>query len=198
MSKKFHALIVPLAASLAGALLSSPAAAQQASGGPSAYAGGNIGLYNKYDLSCSGGVSCDRTAKFGGKVYGGYDYGAYGVEALAFSVNAGRGAVQQGSTTVAGAVREQGLGLVGVLPYTAGDFTLKGKLGVAYTRGKVNFAAGGSDGKKSLQPLIGASVSYPLSKTLSLSADWDQLRAKYSENTRVHVNMFSVGLSHKF
>lgn len=197
MMSNFPASIAALALAGLATGFAGPAAAQQA-GAPSAYVGGNLGLYNKYDLRCGSGVACDRTAGFGGKVYGGYDYGSYGIEALAFSVNAGSGLVRQGTASVAGSVREQGLGVVGVLPLQAGDFTLKGKLGLAYTRGKVSYAAGGSDGKKMFAPLIGASVSYPLSKDLSLSADWDQLRAKYNADNRVRVNMLSVGISHKF
>jgi hypothetical protein len=164
---------------------------------PSAYVGANVGLYNKYSIGCDAGASCDRTAKLGGKIYGGYDFGGYGVEALAFGVKSAQGSVRPGATSVPGSVSETGAGVVGVLPYAVGDFTLKGKLGLAYVRGKASYAGGVSD-KSMFTPLVGASVAYPINKTVSLSADWDQFRAKYAADRSVHVNMFSVGLSTKF
>ena len=192
---KFQVLIASLVAT-AGLGLAGAASAQSNSQ-PSAYVGANVGLYNKYSLACDGGVTCDRTGKLGGKVYGGYDFGAYGVEALAFGVKSAQGSVKPGAVSVPGSVSLSGAGVVGVLPYAVGDFTLKGKLGVAYARGKASYA-GGVSNKSTFTPLIGASVAYPLSKTVSVSADWDQLRGKYANDRSTHVNMFSVGLSTKF
>lgn len=192
---KFQALIATIVAGLGVAL--SGAAAAQTSAGP--YVGGNINLYSKYSLNCDAGVTCDKTAKLGGKVYGGYDFGQYGVEAFAFSVGGAQGSLKNGATSVAGKVREDGVGVYGVLPITNGDFTFKGKLGLAYTRGRASYAAGGSNSDKIFTSAIGAGVGYALTKTLSLNADWDQVGARYTEDSpRVRVNMFSVGLSHKF
>ncbi len=197
---KFQVLIAALVAT-ASLGMAGTAAAQSSSSNtsnnPSAYVGANVGVYNKYSIGCDAGVNCDRTAKLGGKIYGGYDFGSYGVEALVFGVKSAQGSVRPGATSVPGSVSETGVGVVGVLPYAVGDFTLKGKLGLAYARGKASYAGGVSD-KSMFTPLVGASVSYPINKTVAVSADWDQFRAKYATDRSVHVNMFSVGLSTKF
>ena len=190
---QYPVLIASLVAT-ASLALAGTAAAQSSS---SAYAGANVGVYNKYSLACGSGAECDRTASVGGKVYGGYDFGSWGVEALAFGVKSAQGSVYNGSTTVPGSVSLSGAGVVGVLPYTSGDFTLKGKLGLSYARGKASYAGGVSD-KSTVAPLVGASVGYALTKTVSLNADWDQFRSKYASDNRTHVNMFSIGLSTKF
>lgn len=196
---KYPVLIASLVAT-AGLGLAGIASAQTS--GSSAYAGASVGVYNKYSLACGSGVDCDRTGSLGGKVYGGYDFGGYdfggwGVEALAFGVKSAKGSVYDGSATVPGSVSLSGAGVVGVLPYTSGDFTLKGKLGLSYARGKASYAGGVSD-KSTVAPLVGASVGYALTKTVSLNADWDQFRSKYASDNRTHVNMFSIGLSTKF
>ena len=195
---KFQVLITSLAATAALGLAGAASAQSSSSNtAPSAYVGANVGLYNKYSIGCDAGTTCDRSAKLGGKIYGGYDFGGYGVEALVFGVKSAQGSVRPGATSQPGSVSETGAGVVGVLPYAIGDFTLKGKLGLAYVRGKASYAGGVAD-KSMVTPLVGASVAYPINKTVSLSADWDQFRAKYATDRSVHVNMFSVGLSTKF
>lgn len=154
------------------------------------YAGAHAGLYSRYELSCDQALACDRSAKLSGKVYGGYAFGQFGFEAMAFQVGAAQGQ--------AGTLRSSGVALLGVLPLNSGDFTLKGKLGLAYVRGNAQ-NAGASSSKSSVQAVLGSSFAYAISKSVSLNADWDQLRAKTgSEGPRTRVNMFSLGLSVHF
>lgn len=194
---KFQAVIAPLVASLGVAL--SGAAAAQTSPGTGPYVGANINLYSKYSLDCDAGVNCDKTPRLGGKVYGGYDFGTYAIEAFAFNAGGAKGSLRDGAISLPGKLRQDGLGVVGVLPFTTGDLTFKGKLGVAYVRGRASYAAGGSSSDKAFAPVVGAGISYALSKTLSLNADWDQTRAEYGlHSPRTTVNMFSLGLSTKF
>ncbi len=197
---KFEVMPRSIVKTLASALLMG-AAVGSAQAGPQseAYVGANIGLYDKYDIKCNAGQKCDQTASFGGKVYGGMDYENFGVELMAFGVGKGEGRLRRGGQDAQGDVKIGGLGVVGTVPLRFGDFTLKGKLGGAYTRGVANYAGGGSESKNSFGLLAGAGLSYALSKTLSLNADYDYLSAKYNKaGDKANVNMFSVGLSYKF
>lgn len=154
------------------------------------YVGANAGLYSRYELSCEMTLPCDRSARLSGKVYGGYAFGQFGFEAMAFRIGAA-----QGNT---GALRESGVALLGVLPLNSGDFTFKGKLGLAYARGTAQNASTSSS-KSSVQPVLGTSFAYAISKSVSVNADWDQLRAKTgNDGAKTRVNMFSLGLSVHF
>lgn len=185
----------------ATALLAAGAASAQSSSkaGPSMYAGASLGLSNKYDISCQTGVKCDKTAKTGGKIFGGYMFDeTFGVEAMGFGIKSGIGSLKnQANVLVPGSVNLRGLGVSGVAAYNAGPFALKGRLGVAYTQAKSY--AGATTKKSSMQPLIGAGVSYALTEQIALNADWDRISAKYGSNkVKTHADMFSVGLSYKF
>ncbi|MEJ6000101.1 outer membrane beta-barrel protein [Paucibacter soli] len=154
------------------------------------YAGANAGLYSRYELSCDQALACDRSARLSGKVYGGYAFGQFGFEAMAYQIGAAQGQ--------AGTLRSSGVALLGVLPLNSGDFTFKGKLGLAYARGTAR-QDGASSSKSSVQPVLGTSFAYTISKSVSVNADWDQLRAKTgSEGPRTRINMFSLGLSVHF
>lgn len=188
LMSKFQVLIATALTAMAGA----------AAAAESNYVGANAGLYNKYNLSCSAGVKCDKTASFGGKIYGGHNFGNFAVEGMAFTTNSAKGNVLKNGSNVAGDVRSRGLGVYGVLPLSFDAFTLKGKLGVGYVNSKAHYAAGGEVSKSSFAPIIGAGVSYAINKQLSLNGDWDQIRGKYSNEGKTRANMFSVGLSYAF
>jgi len=154
------------------------------------YVGANAGLYSRYELSCNMALACDRSARLSGKVYGGYAFGQFGFEAMAFQTGAAQGQ--------AGTLRTSGVALLGVLPLNSGDFTFKGKLGLAITQGRAQNGTV-SSGKSSVQPVLGTSFAYAISKSVSVNADWDQLRAKTgNDGTKARVNMFSLGLSVHF
>jgi opacity protein-like surface antigen len=194
----FSSLIATLIATL-GLAAAGNAAAAGPQAQPEAYMGANVGLYSKYDFSCSAGQKCDKTANFGGKIFGGVMYEQWGIEALAFGTGKGEGQLKLGGKDAQGSVKMGGLGVVGVLPLNFGDFSLKGKLGLAYTHGKANFSSGASESKNSLAPLFGAGLSYALSKQVSLTADVDHISAKYNKaGDKAAVNMFSIGASYKF
>jgi opacity protein-like surface antigen len=191
LTRSLPATLVALFALAAGSAHAAPQA--------ETYVGANIGLYDKYDIKCTSGQKCDQTASLGGKVYGGINYENFGVEVLAFGVGKGEGQLRRAGQDAQGNVKIGGLGVVGTLPLRLGDFTLKGKLGGAYTRGVANYTAGGSESKNSFGLLAGAGLSYAISKTMSVNADYDHLSAKYNKaGDKTNVNMFSVGLSYKF
>ncbi len=191
-SSKTRVLIATL---LAGAAAASASA--QTNSNPQPYMGANVSLYSKYDLRCDSGVHCDRKADLGGKIFGGYQFEQFGVEALAFGLKSGQGSLKNGNAYEAGSLSQSGLGVVGVLPISEGPFTFKGKLGLAYVRGKASLASGVQD-KSSVQPLIGAGVSYAINKQVSINADWDRFQAKYNNGGKSHANMLSMGVSYAF
>jgi len=193
---QFQTLSRTMAAVLA---LSAAAGSASAAPQPESYVGANIGLYDKYDIKCTTGQKCDKTASLGGKVYGGMNFENFGVEVMAFGVGKGEGTLRRAGKDAQGTVKIGGLGVVGTLPLQMGDFTLRGKLGGAYTRGAASYAAGGSESKNSFGLLGGAGLSYAISKTMSVNADYDHISAKYNKaGDKASVNMFSVGLSYKF
>lgn len=187
---KFQILLAAALTAVAGA------ASAQAAG--QSYIGASIGLQNKYSIECVGGVACDKTGSFGGKVYGGYNIDQFAVEGMVFSTGRAKGSVLKSGSLVAGEVRNMGLGVYGVLPLTVDNFTLKGKLGLAYVNSKATYTAGGSQSKSSFAPVFGAGVSYAINKQWSINGDWDHIRAKYSSDGKARVNMLSAGLSYKF
>lgn len=161
------------------------------------YAGANIGLLSRYELSCEAGATCDRNARLSGKVYGGYAFEPLGVEATFFSIGTAQGSLPQGPALLPGRLRSSGLALQAVLPLRFGDFALKGKLGVAQMRSN-STVAGVSSGRTATSPALGTSFAYAISKSVSLNADWDQLRVKQSHESKTRVNLYSVGLSYHF
>lgn len=192
---RFKALMATAIAGLGVAL--GGAAAAQVTPGP--YLGANINVYSKYSIDCDVGVNCEKTGRLSGKIYGGYDFGNYGLEALVFAAGEVKDSLFDGALSHPGMVRQDGIGLVGVLPFTSGDLSFKGKLGVAYVRSRASYTSGGSTSDKAFTPIVGAGVSYALSKTLSMNTDWDQTRAEYGlHSPRTTINMFSLGLSTKF
>lgn len=187
MRARLQTQLTMLLAIAAACLLASRAEADVLVG---PYVGANAGLYSRYELSCDMALACDRSARLSGKVYTGYAFGQFGFEAMAFKIGAAQGS--------AGKLSQSGVALLGVLPLNSGDFTFKGKLGLAYARGTAQ-DAGASSSKSSLHPVLGTSFAYAISKSVSVNADWDQLRAKAgNDGTKTRVNMFSLGLSLHF
>jgi opacity protein-like surface antigen len=195
----FSRLIAGLIASLGllGAVGNAAAAGPKVQ--PEAYMGANVGLYSKYDFKCSAGQKCDETASYSGKIFGGVMYENWGIEGLAFGAGKGEGTLRLGGKDAQGSLTMRGVGVVGVLPLNFGDFSLKGKLGAAYTQGQATYKNGGSASEKSFAPLAGVGLSYALNKQISLNADVDHISAKYNKaGDKAAVNMFSIGASYKF
>jgi Outer membrane protein beta-barrel domain len=164
------------------------------------YVGAAIGARTHYGLDCAAGVSCDRSAGASGKIYFGKQLEKnFGAEVMAWRLGDGKGSVKSGSTSVAGTIDQQGIAAVGVGKLDLNNsFSLKGRLGVGYSRGHVDYAAGGSAAKSAFVPVIGIGASYAIDKNWSLNADLDRLPARVNGNTRVNANMFSLGASYKF
>lgn len=163
------------------------------------YVGAAIGARTHYGLDCTTGIRCDRNTG-GGKIYFGKQLEKnFAAEVMAFRLGHAHGALKNGSTTVAGSARAQGLAATGVFSAPLGDaFSLKGRLGVGYVRGEADYAAGGGTSKSSFVPVIGVGASYALNQKVSLNADWDRLPAKFGSSGKATTNMLSLGMSFRF
>ena len=183
------------------AISTSAAAAPAAPAAPeAAYMGVNLSVYNDYTLECAPGTGCDRNGQGGAKLFVGYNFAQFGVEAIAFRMGSARGLVKwpEGAAFSEGSVRQSGVGVVAVLPLSLGDVTVKGKLGIAYARGVVAYAYGFHDANESLTPLIGVGINYAVTKTISASLDCDQLTVKYNAQGKARATLISAGLSYRF
>ncbi|MDM4764780.1 outer membrane beta-barrel protein [Pelomonas sp. SE-A7] len=175
------------------------AASAQSTANPVPYAGASVGAYNKYSLDCSAGAACDRTGSWGGRIYGGLDYGSFAIEGVAFGMKGADGTLRANNGQFTGGhLSTTGVGVQGVVPFLVnGDFSLKGKLGLAYVRGKASLP-GGVEDREAWRPMGGLGMSYALNKQVSLNADYDVTQAKYNNVGKARTGMFSLGASYKF
>jgi len=163
------------------------------------YVGAGIGARTHYGLDCAAGQSCDRLGSASGKVYFGTTLGPrFGVEGVAIRLGNATGLVNTDTGPATGRVRSESLGAVGVARYTQDAWTVKGRLGVALSHGKVDYSAGGHASKTALVPLVGLGASYAIDKNWSVNLDWDRLSSRVSSTGRASADLFSVGLSHAF
>ncbi|MGL4575970.1 MAG: porin family protein [Burkholderiaceae bacterium] len=189
----FKAALVSTAFALAG--IAAPVFAD-----PQVYVGGSIGAKSDFKLNCVPGAPCDKSDGTSGKLYGGMMFNdvPFGVEAVYYQTGSAKAGIQDGSVLRQGTAKNSGLGVTGVAQATFGDFALKGRLGVGYSRGKVSYAAGGSASESSFQPILGVGASYAITKHWAVNADWDRYPTKFNKTEKANTDLFSVGVSYKF
>ncbi len=181
------------------ATIAAAAAAGSAHAAEEAYVGAGIGVRSHTDLNCAPGADCDRNGNGSGKIFFGKDYGdTWGAEAFAFRLGKATGTVGSPAGDVPGTVKAEGLGVAGTARAQWSDFTFKARLGAAYVHGRTSYAAGGSDSKNSLAPVVGLGVSYALNKQWSLNADMDHVRAKFGGQEKASTQLYTVGASYRF
>ncbi len=204
-------LLSVAAAGMATAADTSAAPAADTSAAPVAagvYVGAGVGLRSSYGLDCISGATCDLHTNQSGKLYAGYVFGSRpfftgeAVRALELMAYAG-GAADAGFHTPAGtylqgAGKFQGMALVNAGYFRIDRWELDPRLGVAYTRGSVDYAQGGSDAHNAFGVTYGIGAGYALDKNWSLHVDWDRVPVKFSDAQRTNVNMFTVGASYHF
>jgi hypothetical protein len=186
------------------ALLSFAASAQN-------YVSGSVGISHNYDMDCVAGASCDRSANSTGKITFGHEFGStplwggdFGgaVEIMGFRAAEAKAGFNNGNgnaALVAGSGYSTGLAAAYAMHLAYGDFAVKTRLGAAYTKGSVDYLAGGSDSNSSWVPYVGLGASYALTKNVNLDLDWDRLPTRFRDNTdKVNVNMLSLGATYKF
>ncbi len=183
------------------------AAAAEPAPGP-VYAGASYGFRANTDLDCAPAQGdCDKSSKRSGKAYVGYSFdplpfqGGVAVPAIELVGYLGgetKSGFDTGAGKRAGRGKFTGLGMQGVLGYQFDAFTLSGRLGAAYTQGKVDYLGGGSDKKDKIGLTYGIGAAYALNKTWSLHLDWDRVPVKYSTRQTSKVDLFSLGASYRF
>ena len=172
------------------------------------YVGATVGISHNYDLDCVAGATCDRGANSTGKVVIGHEFGntplwggdfGGAVEFMGYRAAEAKAGFQNGTGLVAGSGLSTGLGAAYAMHLAYGDFAVKTRLGVAYTKGSVDYLAGGSDSSTSWAPYVGVGASYALTKSVDLNLDWDRLPTRFRDNTdKANVNMWSLGATYKF
>ena len=173
------------------------------------YVGASVGISHNYDLDCVAGATCDRSANSTGKITLGHEFGTtplwggdFGgaVEFMGFRAAEAKAGFKNGTGTLAaGSGLSTGLGAAYAMHLAYGDFAVKTRLGVAYTKGTVDYAFGGSDSNSSWVPYVGVGASYALNKNVTLDLDWDRLPTRFRDNTdKVNLNMLSLGATYKF
>ena len=172
------------------------------------YVGASVGISHNYDLDCVSGATCDRGANSTGKItfgrefgstplWGGYFSGA--VEFMGFRAAEAKAGFNNGTGLVAGSGYTTGLGAAYAMHLAYGDFAVKTKLGVAYTKGSVDYLAGGSSSSSMFVPTFGVGASYALNKNVSLDLDWDRVPTRFRDGTdKINLNMWSLGATYKF
>ena len=163
------------------------------------YAGASIGAATHYRLDCTGAAACDRNANGSGKIYFGKQLDkTFSTELMGWKLGDAQGNVRNATGSVAASVHSQGVAVVGVAGTSFDAVSVKARLGVGYTRGFTDYAAGSGAAKSAFMPVMGVGASYALDKQWSLNADLDRLPARVNGHTRVNANMFSLGASYKF
>lgn len=163
------------------------------------YAGASIGAATHYRLDCTGAAACDRNANGSGKIYFGKQLDkTFSTELMGWKLGDAQGNVKNAAGSVAASVHSQGVAVVGVAGTSFDAVSVKARLGVGYTRGFTDYAAGSGAAKSAFMPVMGVGASYALDKQWSLNADLDRLPARVNGHTRVNANMFSLGASYKF
>lgn len=203
----FPKLHLPAALLALAAIAPLHAAAAEPAPGP-VYAGASYGFRANTGLDCVSGQSdCDKSSKRNGKAYVGYSFNALpfqggvalrSVELVGYTGGEVTSGFDTGAGKAAGRGKFLGAGLQGVLGYQFDAFTLSGRLGVAYTQGKVDYLGGGSDKQNKAGLIYGIGTAYALNPNWSLHLDWDRVPVKYNGSQQTKVDMFSLGASYRF
>ncbi len=190
-TSRLRALIAPLALASVAALSAGPVAAQ-AMATQGSYLGLNLGQ-SRFDAprgSLHGGDDRDQSAKI---TYGIGLTPHFSTEVSVFDLGSiSRGG---GTTKVSGA----SLSLVGRIPVDR--LALFGKVGATYGRTDTTTAllsdvrAGKTTG---WSPSVGAGVSYDLTPSTALVAEWERHRLEFAGSGRDAVDATSVGVRWKF
>lgn len=179
--------------------LAAAAAMGSAHAADDTYVGAGIGARTKIDIDCAAGAACDRTPGGSGKIVFGKDIDKlWGAEAFAYRLGHATGVVGSPSGLQAANVRAEGLGVVGTARADWDALTFKARLGAAYNHGKADYAAGGSDTRNSLVPVVGAGVTWNVDKKWGVNLDWDRIDTRFNRQEKAATDLFTVGVGYRF
>ncbi|HEX6706619.1 MAG TPA: porin family protein [Albitalea sp.] len=149
------------------------------------YVGGSLGVTD-YKGPDVGGLSTDRSST-GGKLYGGYEF-TPNIAVEGGYANLGK------ASSAAGDVKGEGVFVdaVGKVPLTE-SFSALGRVGLF--NGKAKSSLGNSD--RSTNAKLGLGVQYDFNKQTALRGEWERYRFK-AFDTKANVDMYSIGVNHRF
>ncbi|WP_188563961.1 outer membrane beta-barrel protein [Undibacterium terreum] len=171
------------------------------------YMGAGVASPGSQAVSCSNPTVCRNPGNVSVKLSAGYlsQFSAtdsiqiaQGMELMAYSVGHNKLVKYDIASTKAGSMKNTGLAASYLVQAGMGQAALTGKIGLAYSQGKLSTDAGKSSTKNALVPVVGLGIRYSLTGHWSLNADWDRLPAKYDDGQKNRVKLFSIGLSYRF
>ena len=171
------------------------------------YVGIGLGISHNYDLGCVAGSVCERGANSSGKITLGHLFDtqpgmsgefSHGVELMVFRAAEAQAGFRTSTGLVAGNGLAQGYGVTYAPQVSFGDLAIKGRAGLAYVKGSVNYVGNGSSDDMKLTPTVGLGGSYSLAKNFALTLDYDRLPVRFSSAEKSNLDLWSAGVSYKF
>lgn len=198
-----------VAAALAGTLqLTAFAATAQTPAQPTSpsllqpYVGIAVGRSN-FDIDTTGARRAD-TSDVGYKLFGGVQFTPYlGVEAAAFDLGQATGALGVaglGTVTLEGQVRGVSLAATATLPLSdaAALFARAGVAQVETRSTAVTSLGRFSTDDDSTQPVVGVGVRWNVTSTIAARLEWERVRARFAQDTKVDTDFVSLGVQARF
>ena len=192
---RFHLVTLAL---LAG---SASAYAGQVADGPNTEVGiaGSVRLGDRNIPPCEASVDCKHGRRPSGKIFADTLVSpSWGWGAAVFRTQPNSATLTAPTTALGATAQTKGAAVTAYMPWKIDAFTFKARLGVGYADTTVHYTDGTARSVSGLVPVVGAGVSYALSKEWSVRADWDYLPSKPNAAFRTQANTASVGLFYHF
>lgn len=193
-------LRTPLFAVMLLALSSGAASAASYGDTSPIYAGGGVGRM-QFSTPCGGADDCKGQDKGSAKVFAGFNFAPFsawqGSELTSSVELVGYRSGKMHLSPEHGAASLRGAGLSYRISSRETDaLSVHARAGLARVSGKFDGASSGTTGTTGLTAGLG--LAYALDKHLSLTADYDVLRAGFGALARTHVHLMSLGAAWKF
>lgn len=166
-----------------------------------AYSQGYVGLGAgpaKINIDCAGADTCDKTDT-GWKLYGGMKFGSNLAGELVYvdwgKAKASATDAELGTATLDVKASGFGFGVAYHVPLAA--WSCLGRLGIMQNKGKTSVSLNGlsaSDSFTGTFPYYGVGCGYSLTPNLTLTAEADFSRVKYTDQDKANVQLLSIGL----
>jgi OOP family OmpA-OmpF porin len=138
---------------------------------------GVAGGVSQINESCAAGISCDKNDT-AAKIWGGYTFADnISAEVTYYSLGTFKNSTTVNGTSASASLKGSYWGLGGAWrPDFGNGWGAVGRLGAAYTQGKLESTGFGSQSRNSWQPYAGIGVTYAVTKDIKLEADYDYTR----------------------
>ena len=183
--------------------------AANASASEDFYLGGALNARTTNNLTCVAGAKCEKASTGNGKIYGGYTFNVTpagngmqlksSVEGSYYQLNNTKSGFSTANGLKAGSGDTHGFGLAYKADLGNETFGVTGRLGANMSKSSVDFVGGTSSSDTIYTSVaVGLGARYSVTKNVDLTADWDRIPARYSNNVKSTNNMFSIGAAVKF